>query len=254
MRGFTFGQHSAVGCAHQFVAEVNHGLADVLQTRANDDLVIVQRGSLVAATGVDYRDEAVVLLLHIFVRKPKLPEEFHTTDFEPDEMVRMIDDAHLVGFGVTHANARFIDCGERIDGGHVEFAWSGHPCELHLGLRFSRNDEMPSRKSAVERMAAFSRTAASIWVSSSARAAALSRRLVYSRDAGLFSISCAASSRARVINASAATTSFTKPMRCASAASKRRPVSSRSRAIFSPTWRSKNVDTIAGTNPMRTSV
>jgi hypothetical protein len=37
-----------------------------------------------------------------------LAKEFDAADFEPDEMVRMVHDAHLVSLGVTDANASFI--------------------------------------------------------------------------------------------------------------------------------------------------
>ena len=79
-------------------------------------------------------------------------------------------------------------------------------------------------------------------------------RLVARRDAGLFSNRLAASSRARSCSFSGPTTSLARPSRNASSAVIMRPVSSRSRACFSPTWRSRKVDTIAGTNPIRTSV
>src|SRR2546426_204412 len=81
-----------------------------------------------------------------------------------------------------------------------------------------------------------------------------SSRLVRARLVGLAATSAAASSRAMSINSSRETTSVTRPMRCASSASKMRPVSSKSRARFSPIWRIKNTDTIAGMKPMRTSV
>src|ERR1700745_3334088 len=100
-------------------------------------------------------------------------------------MVRVIDDAHLVRLGVAHAQPGFIE--------FIMMVRTHFP--VHTGLRFSRNDMIPSRKSAVVRIAAFSRTAASIWASSSARACAVSNCLVARNEAGLFSISKAANSR-----------------------------------------------------------
>ncbi len=82
----------------------------------------------------------------------------------------------------------------------------------------------------------------------------MSNCFVARNDAELFSINNAASSRACVIRFSAGTISLTSPMRNASSAPKILPVSRRSRACFSPTCRKRNVETIAGTKPMRTSV
>src|SRR6202158_5824609 len=78
--------------------------------RAHYNLVIIVYGSLVAAAGIDYGNEAVVFALHIFVAEAQLAEEFHTSHFKPDEMIGVIDDAHLVGFGVADADTRFVHC------------------------------------------------------------------------------------------------------------------------------------------------
>src|SRR5882672_6724491 len=68
---------------------------------------------------------------------------------------------------------------------------------VHLGLRFSRNDVMPSRKSAVVRLCAFCAMESANWRSRSCAMKLLIRALVARMDAGLFPCSDAASSRAR---------------------------------------------------------
>src|SRR5208282_1321602 len=255
MRSLAFGQQLACSRASQFVSEADHSRPNMLQIRAHDDLVIIVHGSLVAAAGIDHGDEAVVFPLHIFIAETELAKEFDSSHFKPDEMIGVIDDAHLVGFGIAHANAGFIHPGRCL----LVYI-DRHRCSrcthrpFHFGFRFSRNDVIPSRKSALSRMPAFSRMAASICASSSARACSASNRLVWKSESGLFSANCAASSRARSSNFSGGMISLIRPIFRASAASKMRPVSNRSRAIFSPTWRRRKVATIAGTNPMRTSV
>src|SRR6266849_5302497 len=131
----------------------------MFQERAHNNLVIIVYGSLVAAAGIDYGNKAVVVALHIFIAEAELAEEFHASHFKPDEMIGVIDDPHLVGFGIADANAGLI---------HRCIAPVHRP--VHFGLRFSRNASIPSRKSALSRMPAFSRMAASICASSSARA------------------------------------------------------------------------------------
>src|SRR5580692_11967399 len=158
---------------------------------AHHDFIVVARRRLVAATCVNHRDAAAIVFFHITIRKPELPQQFDATDFEPDKIIRMINNTHLVGFCVPHPHASLTDHGMMVS------AFTHSPPQR--GLRFSRNDEMPSRKSLVARIAAFSVTAHRICSSSSTRAWLLSRRLVYVSDVGLFSISCDANSRARSI-------------------------------------------------------
>src|ERR1700728_1648908 len=52
-------------------------------------------------------DEAVVFRLHALVLEAKLAAKFHAADFEPSEIISVVNDAHLVGFGVTDAECRF---------------------------------------------------------------------------------------------------------------------------------------------------
>jgi hypothetical protein len=92
----------------QFVSETNHFLPNMFQMRAHDDLVIIVHGSLVAALRIDDGNEAVVFPLHIFIAEAELAEQFDPPHFKPDEMIGVIDDAHLVGFGIADANASFI--------------------------------------------------------------------------------------------------------------------------------------------------
>src|SRR6266576_1143684 len=244
MCGLAFSQHCTGIGAFQFVVESNHRFAYRLQPGAHNDFLIVINRRTVAALDLDHRDEQSVFALHVAVRKSHLSHQFHTAHFEPDQVVRVIHYTHLIGFRVTHTQPRFVR-GRVMVGTHFP---------VHTGLRFSRNDAIPSRKSAVRRIAAFSRTAASMCASSSIRAWSVSNCFVARREDALFSISTAANSRARAIRVSADTISLISPIRAASSEPKILPVSSRSRACFSPTCRSRNVDTMAGTKPIRTSV
>src|SRR6202795_391071 len=141
----------------------------MFQIRAHNNLVIIVYGSLVAAAGIDYGNEAVVFALHVFIAEAELAKEFHASHFKPDEMIGVIDDAHLICFGIADANASLIyDRGIFSIDRYRSVTPAHRP--VHFGLRFSRNASIPSRKSALSRMPAFSRMAASICASSSARA------------------------------------------------------------------------------------
>src|SRR5258708_11638858 len=147
------------------------------QLRENNNLVIIVYGSLITAAGSDHGDDAVVFALHILIAEAELVEEFQPAQLKPDEMIGVIDDPHLIGFGIADADTRLIHR-RRIfyPGRHRCIAPVHRP--VHFGLRFSRNDSIPSRKSSLSRMPAFSRMAASICASSSSRACSVSRRLV----------------------------------------------------------------------------
>jgi hypothetical protein len=80
----------------------------MFQVRAHYDLVIIVYGSLIAAAGIDHGNKAVVVALHISIAEAELAEEFDTPHFKPDEMIGVIDNAHLVRFGIPDPNASFI--------------------------------------------------------------------------------------------------------------------------------------------------
>src|SRR5258707_7215292 len=157
----------------------------MFQIRENNNLVIIVYGSLITAAGIDHGDEADVFALHILIAEAELAEEFHPSHFKPDEMIGVIDDPHLIGFGIADADTRLIHR-RRI------FYPCRHRCiapvhrPVHFGLRVSRNDSIPSRKSSLSRMLAFSRIAFSIFASSSSRSCSVSSRMSFASASALF--------------------------------------------------------------------
>src|SRR5579884_3318578 len=131
---------------------MNKGGAQVADPGAHDELFVITSRRFVAATRVSHRNVAAIALLHFFVVKAELAHQFDAAHFKPDQEIRVIHHAHLVGFGIAHAEPAFSrNCA------HLP---------LHFGLRFSRNEVMPSRKSSVVRMRALSITACETWRSS----------------------------------------------------------------------------------------
>src|SRR5215467_5394065 len=135
-------------------------LAHILQMRANHQLVVVAGWSLVPATRIDNGDVTVLLLLQLAIRETEVTQELDPADFEPDEIIRVIDHSHLVGFSVAHAQSDLGNASRF----HRSLGFCRHDshCPLQSGLRFSRNELTPSRKSAVCRMRAFSSIARSV--------------------------------------------------------------------------------------------
>src|SRR5579864_9243395 len=210
VRGLSFGQQQTVADANQFIAEVHQRLAHVPQIRADKHLIVVTGRRFVAAASVHDRDAAAIILFHFTIRKTQLSQKFHPSHFKPDKVIRVIDHAHLIGLGVAYA---YLDLAhatrKRIQGGCILSMWAHRP--LQRGLRFSRNELIPSRKSAVWRMAAFSSMDCSIWRSRASAMKPLMSFFVSRTEEGLFSIICDASSRARSRRLSSAITSLTKP-------------------------------------------
>ncbi len=106
----------ACGCAVDGVREAENGAADAGDAGADEELVVVAGGGFVAAGGFDDGDAGLLLALHGFVVEAELAHEFGAADLEPYEVVGVVDDAHLVGFGVANPY----------------FCFSGHGSEFSL--------------------------------------------------------------------------------------------------------------------------
>src|SRR5882762_5020112 len=247
MQRFTDGKQLAVGVAKNFVGKSNGAVSRLRDARAHAYHFVVARGGMVAAAHVGDNDVAVVFDFHALVFDAQRAHQLHATHLKPNQVIRVIDHAHLVGLRVAHAYCSVV----MLEGLH-EIDYSGLLCQT--GLRFSRNDASPSLKSGVQRMRAFSRMARSRSASTPAAAAEVSRRFARVTLAGLAAIKMSASSFARSISFSAGTISLIRPISFASAGSRILPVSRRSRVLFSPICRDRKTETIAGRNPIFTSV
>src|SRR5882724_4031649 len=116
MRSLAFSQQGVVAGAHEFVSENNDALTKITDVGPHDQFVVVECGSLVAATSIDQGDEELIVLLHLLVGKAKLAHQVDPPDFKPDEVIRVVNNAHLVSFSVMDADAAFGDGGRRVRG------------------------------------------------------------------------------------------------------------------------------------------
>src|ERR1700677_1026749 len=249
-------QQQAVLDARYFVSEPNHRSTRCQQRGLHRQLIVIPRRRAIPYMHIHNRD-AATLALHLLVVEPHAANQLHSADLEPDEVVRVIHHAHLIGLSVSHPHPRLTRPLIHLSFAHPDSLSDSRRCLSylsHTGLRFSRNDATPSRKSCVDLASAFAASAAAIAASSNALFCPASNRFVAANDCGLFAINVAANSRVRATSNSGCTTSFTSPNRYASSLVNTRPVSSRSRARLSPTCNVRNTDTSAGTNPIFTSV
>ncbi len=114
--GVAGGEEFLVVLAEDFVAEFEGASFGFEDAGADGEEFIVAGGMVIAAVDVSDDDVGVVLKLHLLVVEAEGAHEFNATDFKPDEVVGVIDDAHLIGFGVADAD------GGVVMGQHVECA------------------------------------------------------------------------------------------------------------------------------------
>ena len=88
---------------HDLVRELHpHGRQHAAR-RSDLDLVVVARRLAVLAVRLDDRQREP-RLLHLAIAPAERAQQVGARHLEPDEVVRVVDDAHLVGFGVAHAH------------------------------------------------------------------------------------------------------------------------------------------------------
>jgi len=108
VEGAANGEEFLVGLAKEFVGEFEGAALGFFDAGADGEEVVVAGGMVIAAMGVGDDDEGVVVEFHAFVVEAEGAHEFDAADFEPDEVVGMVDDAHLIGFGVTDADGKVV--------------------------------------------------------------------------------------------------------------------------------------------------
>src|SRR5712692_3613043 len=94
---------------NHFVAEVDSAGAHGGHARADTQHVVIPRRPMVTALRFGDHDVAIVLKLHLFVGRAHLTDGLDAPDLEPDEIMGVIYDAKLVGFGVAHADRGFVE-------------------------------------------------------------------------------------------------------------------------------------------------
>lgn len=103
--GFGFGEENRLAFTRteEAVRELNNRGAQAGDAGFDGDEVVVTSRRFVAAGGFDDGKMAVVLELHLAVFEAELAEKLDAANFGPDEVVGIVGDAHLVGFGVADA-------------------------------------------------------------------------------------------------------------------------------------------------------
>src|ERR1035437_9026179 len=103
MAGVAHGQPAIVFRQTHFVGESHHPRGGFLNPRPDDHYVVEAGGIAVLAVRFGNRQEYAVLHCHVPVVEAPGFAEFHAPHFHPNQVIRVVDHAHLVGFGVADA-------------------------------------------------------------------------------------------------------------------------------------------------------
>ncbi len=90
----------------QLVVESHQAARSLLDSRTDDDLVIVAKRNPVATADLD-DDEKRSAAFDLGVGDAGGAAEVSAADLEPDDVVRMMRDSHLVSLGIADARSRF---------------------------------------------------------------------------------------------------------------------------------------------------
>ena len=86
------------------VVEGDEAAADVGYMRGDDHMVVKAGRADIAAMRLGYGEKYAVFDFHFAVAETDRLAVFHAGHFHPDQIVGVIDDAHLIGFGIADAD------------------------------------------------------------------------------------------------------------------------------------------------------
>ena len=103
---FAGGQSPAAGGLGHLVGEADHARIRLLDPGADDHFFVVEGRRMIAARSFHHRQPDAVPGLHVAIADAGGAAVFDASDFHPDQVVRVVHDAHLVGFGIAHSQPR----------------------------------------------------------------------------------------------------------------------------------------------------
>lgn len=103
----TAGSHAAAFHGH-LIVEGDKAAADVGDFREDDHLIVKARRTHVTAVRLRDRQKDAVFNFHFAVTKADRLAVFHASHFHPDQVVGVVNHAHLIGLGVSDPNDCFV--------------------------------------------------------------------------------------------------------------------------------------------------
>src|SRR5580765_2552923 len=96
------GEQLAIRLAHHAVRELHRSALQARDPGLDHDRIVVARGLAVAAARLDHRQRDAGLL-DLAIGRAQRADQLGAADFEPAQVVRVVDEAHAVGVAVAHA-------------------------------------------------------------------------------------------------------------------------------------------------------
>src|SRR5215471_13986932 len=103
MQGFAFGKK--VVTALDSIVE----LVDAAEFGFDGDFIVIASGREIPAICLSHCEEGLFLPFEIPIAEAAFPAEIAAAGLHPDEVVRVIDHSHLIGFGVSHTDPALAD-------------------------------------------------------------------------------------------------------------------------------------------------
>lgn len=104
----TGGKKALSGGGADLVPKLNQPGIGADDFRFNQDFVIVTGRGEKTALRFDDGKQNSLRVLQVLIVEAARPNQFYPSDFHPDEVIGMIDDPHLIGFGISHAKADLV--------------------------------------------------------------------------------------------------------------------------------------------------
>src|SRR6266550_8895001 len=92
--------------------------------RANQEFVIVISWCFITAVAFGHDEKGIVILFHVPIREAAGATKLRPANLEPDQVVGVVNNAHLVRLRVAYAQERFVPLSE--------YGFWGWTCHLSL--------------------------------------------------------------------------------------------------------------------------
>src|SRR5215831_383129 len=104
MKSSTAGDYKAGLFVNDFVLETDSPLAEGINAGTYDQNIVVTGRREISTLGLSNGQIGLKLSLKIFVRQAAPTTKLSAAYFKPDQIVRVINHAHLVCLGIAHSN------------------------------------------------------------------------------------------------------------------------------------------------------
>lgn len=103
MPRLAFGHKRLVFGSQDLIVKGDESPPMLADTRPDNHLIIVSYCADVSAARLCNYKEDPLLALEIPISEPALAQEFRASDFKPDQVIRVVNDSHLVAFGISNS-------------------------------------------------------------------------------------------------------------------------------------------------------